>query len=87
MPKIRVNRPIHKEQEALKGKWIIDFRNGCKCDSMRHVLSVIRKYVDKREDLFLNYLECFGNFTGENIEQRGEVRKPVYWDIDVKETR
>ena len=87
MPKIRVNRPIHKEQEALKGKWLIDLRNGRKCANLPEFLAVVRKYVEKREDLFLNQLECFGSYVGENIDQRGEVRKPSYWEIDVRETR
>ncbi len=87
MPKTRVNRPIHKEQEGLKGKWIIDFRNGHKCNSMDEVLALFRRFIEKREDIFINILECFGHYQGENIGQRGEVRKPEYWNIDVKETR
>ncbi|MCB0517605.1 MAG: hypothetical protein H6577_22080 [Lewinellaceae bacterium] len=87
MPKTRVNRPIHKEQEGLKGKWIIDLRNGRKCATMLEVLALFRRFIEKREDIFINILECFGNYQGENIGQRGEVRRPEYWDIDVKETR
>lgn len=87
MPKVRVNRPIHKEQEGLKGKWIIDLRNGRKCAGMNEVFGLFKLYIEKREDLFLNYLECFGNYQGENIGQRGEVRKAEHWTIDVKETR
>jgi hypothetical protein len=87
MPKTRVNRPIFKEKEALKGKWIIDLRNGLKCPSMEKVLLAMRLFVEKREDLFLNILECFGDYTGEDIVNRGEVRKPEYWNIDVMETR
>jgi hypothetical protein len=87
MPKTRVNRPIFKEQEGLKGKWIIDLRNGRKCSSMVEVLAMFQKYIEKREDLFLNILECFGDYQGENIGERGEVRRAEYWNIDVKETR
>jgi len=87
MPKIRVNRPIHKEQEGLKGKWIIDLRNGVKCATMEEVLGLFHKFIEKREDLFLNFLECFGDYHGEDIGQRGEVRKPSYWEVDVKKTR
>ncbi len=87
MPKTRVNRPIHKEQKGLKGKWVIDLRNGHKCSTMENVLDMFRKYIEKREDFFLNILECFGDYQGENIGERGEVRRAGHWDIDVKETR
>lgn len=87
MPKLRVNRPIEKNAKALKGKWLIDLRNGQKCDSMSGVLDLFKLYIAKREDFFLNILECYGDYQGENIGERGEVRKPAYWDIDVKETR
>lgn len=87
MPKTRVNRPIFKEKEALKGKWVIDFRNAHKCNSMAEVIAIFKKIIERREDIFLNKLECFGEYLGEEIGQRGEVRKASYWDIDVKETR
>lgn len=87
MPKKRVNRPIQKEKQALKGKWIIDLRNGNRCESMGDCWQQILQYIEKREDLFLNILECFGNYTGEHIGQSGEVRRPEHWDTDVKETR
>lgn len=87
MPKKRVNRPIKKEKQALKGKWIIDLRNGSRCESMEDCWQCILKYIEKREDLFLNILECYGNYTGEQIDQSGELRRPEHWDTDVKETR
>ena len=87
MPKVRVNRPIEKNSKALKGKWMIDLRNGSKCNSMAEVLTLFRGYIAKGEDFLLNYLECYANYQGESIGERGEVRKPEYWDIDVKETR
>jgi hypothetical protein len=87
MPKIRVNRPIEKQQKGLKGKWVIDLRSGKKCTSMEEVLQLFKLYISKREDLFLNILECFGTYQGEDIGERGEVRRPEYWETDVKETR
>ncbi len=87
MPKKRVNRPIKKEKHTLKGKWIIDLHNGARCNSMEECWQRILQYVEKREDLFLNILECYGNYPGENIGQSGEVRRPEHWDTDVKETR
>ena len=87
MPKNRVNRPIFKEKKALKGKWIIDLRHGIKCDTFKQVISLFHQYIKKREDIFINILECYGEYHGEEIGQRGEVRKSEYWNIDVKETR
>lgn len=87
MPKIRVNRPIEKNMKAMKGKWVIDLRSGKKCNSMDEVLGLFHQYIGKREDLFLNILDCFGNYAGEDIGERGEVRRPEYWETDVKETR
>lgn len=87
MPKTRVNRPIEKEKPTLKGKWIIDLRNGLRCESLDEVLDAIRQYIARREDLFLNILECYGNYIGEEIERRGIVRRPGHWDTDVNETR
>lgn len=87
MPKRRLNRPIHKEKKALKGKWLIDLRNGRKCQDMAQVLTSFHQYIDKREELFINHLPCLGNYVGENIGQGGMVRQKEHWDIDVKETR
>jgi hypothetical protein len=87
MPKIRVNRPIEKQQKALKGKWVIDLRNSKKCASMDEVLQQFHQYIAKREDLFLNILDCFGDYQGEDIGERGELRRPGHWDTDVAETR
>lgn len=87
MPKTRVNRPIDKVQKGLKGKWIIDLRNGQQCASMNEVLALFKRYIAKREDLFLNILECFGDYQGEQIGERGEVRRAEYWTTDVNETR
>ena len=87
MPKTRVNRPIEKNAKAMKGKWVIDLRSGKKCATMDEVLQLFKLYIEKREDLFLNILDCFGNYHGEDIGERGEVRRPEYWETDVKATR
>ncbi|MEZ4952589.1 MAG: hypothetical protein R2825_03300 [Saprospiraceae bacterium] len=87
IPKSRVNRPIFKEKKSIKGKWIIDLRHGIKCENIKQAIVLFKKYIDKREDLFMNILECYGDYEGEEIGVRGEIRKAEYWDIDVKETR
>ncbi|MCC6723668.1 MAG: hypothetical protein IT258_04110 [Saprospiraceae bacterium] len=87
MPKTRVNRPIEKNTKAMKGKWVIDLRSGTKCANMDEVMHLIRNFIAKREDLFLNILDCYGNYHGESIGERGEVRRAEHWDTDVKETR
>ncbi len=87
IPKSRVNRPIFKEKKSLKGKCIIDLRHGIKCEQIKEVFGLFQKYIDRREDLFMNIKECFGDYPGEEIGQRGAIRKSEYWDIDVQETR
>lgn len=87
MPKKRVNRRIEKNISALKGKWIIDFRNATNGKSIDEIYQVI---LNEEKDILKKYteiLECYGNYYGEEIIIQGETRKPGHWDIDVNETR
>ena len=69
MPKIRVNQPVFDHKKLLKGKWIIDFRNGLKCQSFDEAVKLLEKYIDKREDLFANSMACYRNYVGEVIDE------------------
>ncbi|MEO1258351.1 MAG: hypothetical protein AAFZ15_06125 [Bacteroidota bacterium] len=53
MPKKRINQPVFKEKKLLKGKWIIDFRNGTECKFYDDIFHHLEKYIDERENIFL----------------------------------
>ncbi len=87
MPRHRVNRPIEKNSFQYKGKWIIDLRNACLKTTLHEIVKSISFYCDNLLDISTQHLPCYGNYINENITVEGEVRKPSYWDKDVKETR
>lgn len=87
MPRKRVNRDIRKKVRGVKGKWMIDLRNGQLFNTLEEVFAGISDYLDKREDIFLNILECYGRYFGENITKGGIERRPDHWETDVSETR
>jgi hypothetical protein len=87
MPKKRVNRAIKKQVETKKGKWLIDLRNGRSCSNLTEIFESIESYLKDRENIFLQTLECYGNYYEEEIGQGGITRKPGHWEIDVKGTR
>jgi len=87
MPKQRVNREIKKNVKSLKGKWLIDLRNARMFETLAEVFAGIEAYLNRREDIFVHTLECYGEYVGEQIGQGGIERKPKHWSIDVKKTR
>ena len=87
MPKVRVNRKINRNEPALKGKWLIDFRNSQECSGLQEVFRSIAHYVDVFPEIYQNTLECYGNYIGETIGKGGITRRPEHWDQDVSSTR
>jgi len=87
MPRKRVNREIRKNVNGFKGKWLIDLRNGQCCDTVAEIFAAIETYLNRREDIFLNILECYGKYSGEEIPAAGITRRPEHWSVDVRETR
>lgn len=87
MPKLRVNRAIRKNVQGLKGKWLIDLRNGLLCVSLEDVFHGIDAYLERRRDIFTTVLECYGAYQGEAIPVQGRTRRPQHWQTDVDETR
>jgi hypothetical protein len=85
IPKKRVNRVIHRAVQALKGKWLVDVRNGIVCTSLDESFEKIVRYIEVLPQA-LQALECLGNFLGESIGRGGIVRQPEHWEKDVKET-
>ncbi len=87
MPRTRVNREIRKNVRGFKGKWLTDLRNGHCCDTLADVFAGIKTYLDQRENIFTNILECYGKYSGEEIPAAGITRRPEHWSVDVRETR
>lgn len=87
MPRQRVNRKINKEVATLKGKWLIDLRNGQQCENLGKVFDAIKNYLNTRKAIFFEKIECHGNYHGEEIGSGGQVRRPKHWQTDVKQTR
>lgn len=86
IPKKRVNRVIRRAVQGLKGKWLVDARNGIVCTSLDESFTQIARYVETLPQA-LQALECLGNFFGESLGKGGIVRRPEHWEKDVKETR
>lgn len=87
MPKIRANRKINRQIETFKGKWLIDLRNGVYCAELSTVFQKIDHYLDERENIYMNILECYGEYHGEKIDRGGITRVPKYWPKDYDRTR
>lgn len=87
MPRLRANRAIDRNQVGIKGKWLIDLRNGKQAQSVEDAIDEIRGYMQNLKTYLYKILECYGSYVGENIEQGGIVRQPTHWDTDVQSTR
>jgi len=87
MPKMRVNRPIHNQREGLKGKWLVDLRNGQRFDELPSVFDAIEAYLDQRREIFGKQLACYGEYVGEHIGRGGIIRRPEHWTTDISATR
>ncbi|RME55888.1 hypothetical protein D6779_11660 [Candidatus Parcubacteria bacterium] len=87
MPRLRVNRPIKKEVQAYKGKWLIDLRNGRQSKDIEGAFSSIREYLEELDGVLFETLECYGSYVDEEISSGGITRVPKYWKHDVETTR
>ena len=87
MPKTRVNRPIHRTQLELKGKWLIDLRNGRPFSHLDELFGVINDYLNRRKAIFHEIHACYGDYVGEEIGAGGIERRPEHWDKDYGATR
>lgn len=86
MPKQRANRRIEKSSPALKGKWLIDLRNGFKADSLSTIFEAIDLYIHTM-DASYSKLECHGDYHDEDIGVGGTTRTAGYWKTDYESTR
>ncbi len=87
MPKTRVNRAIRRAQMDLKGKWLIDLRNGHPLSRLDELFTAINDYLNRRKAIFHEIHECYGDYVGEEIGAGGIERRPEHWDKDHGATR
>lgn len=87
MPKKRVNRPIHRNQPEIKGKWLINLRNGKETESLADAFVHIRNYLKNLDKILFETKECYGNYADEHIDTAGIIRNPFHWKTDVRTTR
>jgi hypothetical protein len=87
MPRKRLNRSIRRKVSSLKGKWLIDLRNGVRTKSIKDAFSKIREYIEAKDEILFETNECYGDYRGEEIVRGGITRRPFHWETDVESTR
>ena len=87
MPRLRVNRKIARNQPDVKGKWLIDLRNGRSATTVADLIDQVRIYLENLHVTLFEEHGCYGAFTGETLGEGGTTRTAGYWDQDVRDTR
>lgn len=87
VPRVRVNRVLNPGKTLLKGKWLIDLRNGYDCANFADVLSIVESYIKEQQKIFEGWSPCFGDFHGEDISAGGRLRTKGYRYYDYWVTR
>lgn len=85
MPRIRVNRVV-SEGGYLKGKWMLDQRNGVVCKDLLTAMQALQKYAHSIDDFSMSS-ECVGTFVGEYVQSGGEIRQLWQKQYDYGATR
>lgn len=87
MPKMRVNRDIHRTRADVKGKWLVNLQNGVRAGNIEEAFTTIRAYLEQIDTTLFTARECYGDYVDEKIVGGGITRKPAYWERDVRSTR
>jgi hypothetical protein len=87
MPKKRVYREIKRNQPDIKGKWIVNLKNGKIFDALDDAVAYIPVFISEISNILFENHGCYGNFVDEKIEKGGITRAPSHWDTDVHSTR
>jgi len=86
-PRLRVNRALNREDTILKGKWILDQRNGIVCLNLDEVFHYIDLYLQSQDQIFEEEAACYGDFYGEYIGIGGRERTVEDHRADYHATR
>jgi hypothetical protein len=87
MPRVRVNRRIERNQPDLKGKWIVDLRNGGQATTLDELLGHIQTYLANLHSILYEIHPCYGDYVGETVGDGGITRRPEHWSQDVRNSR
>lgn len=87
MPRVRVNRRIERNKPDLKGKWIIDLRNGKRAATLDDLLGHLQSYLGNLHSILYEIHPCYGDYLGESVGEGGITRRPDHWEQDVRNSR
>ena len=87
MPRVRVNRRIERNKPDLKGKWIVDLRNGKRATTLDDLLVHLQGYLGNLHSILYELHPCYGEYIGEIVGEGGITRRPEHWDQDVRNSR
>ena len=87
MPRQRVNRRIERNAPDLKGKWLIDLRNGQAAGDIASLLALVDDYLVGLHVALYEAHACYGAYVGENVGEGGSTRRAGYWEKDVRNAR
>jgi hypothetical protein len=87
MPRQRVNRRIERNAPDLKGKWLIDLRNGRAAPDIAGLLALVDDSLAGLHAALYETHACYGNYVGENVGEGGSTRRTGYWEKDVRNAR
>ncbi len=87
MPRLRVNRAIQNVVADVKGKWLIDLRNGHPVGDLEQALQAIRNYAKNLPGILFEQHACYGEYVGEQIDAAGVIRRPAHWQTDASANR
>ena len=87
MPRQRVNRRIERNAPDLKGKWLIDLRNGRTAADIASLLALVDDYLAGLHTALYEAHACYGAYVGENVGEGGRTRRAGYWEKDVRNAR
>lgn len=87
MPRVRVNRAIQNKVEDVKGKWLIDLRNGQIAANLDDATAAIRRYTKNLSSILFEQHACYGEYVGEQIDSAGMTRQPEHWKTDATANR
>ncbi|MFO7633772.1 MAG: hypothetical protein R6W76_14605 [Caldilinea sp.] len=87
MPRVRVNRRIERNKPDLKGKWVLDLRNGKRAATLDDMLGHIQSYLGNLHSILYEIHPCHGEYIGETVGEAGITRRPDHWEQDVRNNR
>lgn len=80
--KPRVRRPIERTVKAYKGKWLVDLRDAAAFVNLDDAMDYMLRYEKHFSAIFRDHIDCWGNYSSEEIFVSGTKRRAQYWKKD-----